>query len=160
MKHSALIPHVHRRLRFWLGIAAIGMMVSPLTVAEPMQPGLWQITLKSRVAATPDWNPDAFQLTQCLTEQDAENPDRLLTGLGTTGATGCEFLDRQATGQQLRFKVRCAGTLGIEGQGTVNFTATTVRGELTVRFAASEGATEAVEMQNQLQAVYVGPCSP
>jgi hypothetical protein len=143
-----------------MSMAAVWMAISPPVMAEEMLPGLWQITLTSRVAATPDWNPEPFQLTQCLTEQDAQNPDRLLTGLSTSGASGCEFSNRQAAEQQLRFEVRCAGTLGIAGQGTVDFTTTTVNGVLTVRFTAQDDATAPIEMRNQLQAVYQGPCSP
>ncbi|MCC6136612.1 MAG: DUF3617 domain-containing protein [Candidatus Contendobacter sp.] len=139
-------------------IAAILLAVSMNGIAEDIQPGLWRITLESRVAATPDWNPEPFQLSQCLTTADAQNPEQLLVGLSTSGVSGCEFLNRQASGQRLQFEVRCGGALGIQGQGTVDFTATTVAGVLNAHFAATDDAAEAVEMQNQLQAVYVGPC--
>jgi hypothetical protein len=160
MKNPIMILRVHRIPTFWLGVVVTWMVINPPAMAEGIRPGLWQITLTSRVAATPDWNPEPFQLTQCLTEQDAQNPDQLLTGLSTSGASGCEFSNRQASEQRLRFEVRCAGTLGITGQGTVDFTTTTVNGVLTVRFTALDDATAPVEMQNQLQAVYRGPCSP
>lgn len=147
--------------RFWPAMATVWMAISSLSaIAEEMLPGLWQITLTSRVAATPDWNPEPFQLTQCLTEQDVQNPDRLLTGLSTSGASGCAFSNRHAAGQHLDFAVRCDGALGIEGQGAVDFTTTTVKGVLTVRFTALDDATAPLEMQNQLQATYQGPCSP
>jgi hypothetical protein len=158
MKNPVMIVRVHRIPTFWLGVVVTWMAVTSPVMAEGIQPGLWQITLESRVAATADWNPEPFQLTQCLTEQDAQNPDRLLTGLSTSDASGCEFSNRQASEQHLRFEVRCAGTLGIAGQGRVDFTATTVKGVLTVRFTALDDATAPVEMQNQLQAVYLGPC--
>lgn len=144
---------LHRR---W--VAAILFATSMNGIAEDIQPGLWRITLESRVAATPDWNPEPFQLNQCLTIADAQNPEQLLIGLSTSGASGCEFLNRQTSGQRLQFEVQCSGTLGIHGQGTVDFTATTVTGILNARFAATDNTTEAVEMQNQLRAVYIGPC--
>ncbi len=146
-----------RQSRRW--VAAILLAASMNGIAEDIQPGLWQITLESRVVATPDWNPEPFQLSQCLTAADAQNPEQLLIGLSTTGASGCEFLNRQASGQHLQFEVQCGGALGIHGQGTVDFTAMTVTGVLNARFAATDDAAEAVEMQNQLRAVYVGPCS-
>ena len=139
-------------------VAAILLAVSMNGVAADIQPGLWRITLESRVAATPDWSPEPFELSQCLTAADAQNPEQLLIGLSTTGASGCEFLNRQASSQHLQFQVRCGGTLGIQGQGTVDFTATTVTGVLNARFAATDDAAEPVEIQNQLRAVYVGPC--
>ncbi len=160
MKNPVMHQPTHRISTFSMSMAAVWMAISLPTMAEEIRPGLWQITLTSRVAETPDWQPEPFQLTQCLTEQDAQNPDRLLTGLSTSGASGCEFSNRQAAGQHLRFAVRCAGTLGIEGQGAVDFTATTVKGVLTIRAASGDGSAALIEMQNQLQATYLGPCSP
>ncbi len=151
-----IAPH-EQKGRSW--IATILLVASVNGFAADIQPGLWQIILESRVAATPDWNPEPFTLTQCLTEQDAQRPDRLLTRLSTAGVSDCELHNRQASTSSLQFEVHCRGTLGIEGEGRVNFTATTVTGVLNARFAAIDGA-EAVEMQNQMQAVYVGPCPP
>ena len=129
-------------------------------VAEEIQPGFWRITLDSRVAATPDWNPEPFQLTQCLTEQDARQPERLLAGLGASGASGCEFPNRQASARHLNFDLQCGGDLKIEGHGEVEFTATHLNGFLNVRFAAREDGAETVDMQNRIEAVYLGDCPP
>ena len=159
MTMNRIVPTALRKQKGWPRVAAVLLAASASGFAADIQPGLWRITLASRVAATPDWNPEPFELTQCLTEQDAQRPDRLLARLSTAGASDCELLNRQASTSSLQFEVRCRGTLGIEGQGRVDFTATTVTGVLNARFAAIDGA-EAVEMQNQMQAVYVGPCSP
>jgi hypothetical protein len=129
-------------------------------VAEEIQPGLWRIALESRVAATPDWNPEPFQLTQCLTEQDARRPERLLASLGASGVSGCKFSNRQASARHLNFDLHCGGDPKIEGHGEVDFTATRLEGFLNVRFAASEDGAETVDMQNRMQAVYLGTCPP
>jgi hypothetical protein len=129
-------------------------------VAEEIQPGLWRITLESRVAATPNWNPDPFQHTQCLTEQDAQHPDQLLSSMATPGVSGCEFLNRQASAQHLNFDLRCGGELEIKGHGEVDFTATRLDGFLNVHFAAREDGAETIDMQNRIQAVYLGNCPP
>ena len=155
---TAWLVRIMPQYRSWLAVVLLAASASGF--AEDIQPGLWRITVESRVAATPDWNPQPFELTQCLTAQDAQNPERLLTGLSTAGASGCEFHNQQGSAQHRQFEVRCGGALAIQGQGSVDLTATTVSGVLNVRFAAPDGTTEAVEMQNQLRAVYVGPCPP
>ncbi|MDD5034740.1 MAG: DUF3617 family protein [Methylococcaceae bacterium] len=124
--------------------------------AEDIQPGLWRISLESRVAATPDWKPEPFELSQCLSESDAQNPDRLLTGMGAQGVSGCDFPNRQASGNNLKFDVSCGGSLGMKGHGEIHFTATTLDGFLDVSLTA--GANEKVEMQNKMHAIYLGPC--
>jgi hypothetical protein len=140
-----------------IALIAVGMTGA---VADDIQPGLWRITLESRVAATPDWNPEPFQLIQCLTKQDAQQPERLLASWGAAGASGCEFANRQASDQHLNFDLHCGGNLKIEGHGEVDFTATRLEGFLNVHFAASEDGAEPVDMQNRLQAVYLGTCPP
>jgi hypothetical protein len=138
-----------------LPLASIALIaLSGTAQAEDIKPGLWKISLESAVAATPDWKPQPFELTQCLTESDAKNPAPLLLGMGSTGATGCDFPSKQYSGNTMSFEVSCAGTLGIRGHGQISFTATTLDGFLNVNL----GDTQKVDMQNKIHAVYLGNC--
>ncbi len=134
-----------------LALLAIGAN----TWAEDIRPGLWKITLESSVAATPDWKPEPFELTQCLTEDDARHPERLLTGTGGPGVSGCDFPSRNYSGGHVSFEVSCAGELGLKGRGEMDFTATRIDGALDVNF----GAEERTDMGNKLHAVYLGSCA-
>ncbi len=140
----------------FLAYPALGLIAVATSsfAVEDIKPGLWKISLESGVAATPDWKPQPFELSQCLTAADAQNPDRLLLGMSSSGATGCDFLNRQYSGNTLTFDVSCAGTLGIKGHGQVTSTATSLDGFLNV----SVGGEEKVDMQNQLHASYLGDC--
>jgi len=123
---------------------------------EDINPGLWKISMESGVAATPDWKPEPFELSQCLTASDAQNPDQLLLGMSSSGATGCDILNRQYSGNTLTFDVSCAGTLGLKGHGQVTFTATSLDGTLDVTM----GGEEKIDMQNKIHASYLGVCPP
>ena len=123
---------------------------------EDINPGLWKISMESGVAATPDWKPEPFELSQCLNASDAQNPDQLLLGMSSSGATGCDILNRQYSGNTLTFDVSCAGTLGLKGHGQVSFTATSLDGTLDVTM----GGEEKIDMQNKIHASYLGDCSP
>ena len=130
------------------------LVVTSSFAVEDIRPGLWKISMESGVAATPDWKPQPFEISQCLTAADAQNPDRLLFGMSSSGATGCDFLNRQYSGNTLTFDVSCAGTLGIKGHGQVTYTATSFDGFLNV----SVGGEEKFDMQNKLHASYLGDC--
>jgi hypothetical protein len=136
-------------------LAAISLAaLFSIAQAEDIKPGLWKIAMNSSVQATPDWKPEVFELTQCLTESDAKNPARLLLGMGSTGATGCDFSNKQYSGNRLSFDVNCAGTLGIRGHGELTYTSTTLDGVLNVNL----GEAEKIDMQNQIHASYLGDC--
>jgi len=136
-------------------LAALALIASAhIAQAEDIRPGLWKISMESGVAATPDWKPQPFELTQCLTEADANNPAQLLLGMGSAGATGCDFSNKRYAGNTLSFDVSCAGTLGIHGNGKITYTATTLDGVLDVNM----GETAKVDMQNKIHASYLGEC--
>jgi hypothetical protein len=136
----------------------LSLAVSLPAHAEDIRPGLWRITLSSRVDAAPGWHPEPFELTQCLDAEDAKNPDKLLAGVGTTGASGCDFSNRKYTGGHLSFDVSCPGTLGLRGHGEMDFSATRLDGTLEARFADTVMAESQIAMQNQLHAEYLGEC--
>lgn len=136
----------------WIG-AALWMAAA---CADDIQPGLWKITLNAGVAASPDWRPDPFALTQCLSESDARDPARLFAGMGGAGVADCDFLNKNQSGGNLSFDIRCGGALGIAGHGDMRFSATAVEGTLTVLMG--EAGAEKVEMRSQIHAAYLGAC--
>lgn len=143
-------------MKIYLAFIPISLIALPLCslAAEDIKPGLWKISMESGVAATPEWKPQPFELTQCLSVADAQNPDKLMLGMSSAGAAGCDFLNRQYSGNTLNFDVSCTGTLGIKGHGEVTFTATSLDGFLNVTM----GGEEKIDMQNKLHASYLGDC--
>lgn len=125
-------------------ILAIGLTIlADLAHAEGVRPGLWKLSLESAVAQSPDWKPQPFDLTQCLTESDAQNPGSLLLGMSSPGASGCEFPSRQYVGNRFTFEVSCGGSLGLQGHGQLDYTATSLDGFIDV----TVGTLEKLAMQ-------------
>lgn len=139
--------------------AFVLIVVSGAASAEDMKPGLWKISLESRVPAAPDWTPEPFVATQCLTEEDARHPDRLMAGMAGQGVTGCDFANQDYSAGRLRFDVKCAGALGLAGQGEVTYSATRLDGNMDVSFADETQEGQKTVMQNQLHAEYLGQCN-
>lgn len=139
-----------RKTLFRIGLAVF----TSIAQAEDIRPGLWKIAMESTVAATPDWKPQPFEITQCLTEKDAQNPGPLLLGMSSPQANGCDFPSKQASDGKLSFEVSCGGSLGIKGHGQITYTATNMDGFIEVNL----GEAEKITMQNKVHATYIGDC--
>ena len=140
------------RIGWMAGLAAV--LAVPARAGD-LSPGLWEITLESRVAAQPGFAPAPFRVTQCLSAADAADPSRVLGPLSSQGAGDCTYLSREYSGDTLSFRMRCGGSLGIESQGRIRFGADTMEGSITAT-ANTGGST--VEMQNRVSARRLGGC--
>lgn len=124
-------------------------------LAADMSPGLWEITLETRVAAQPGFAPEPFRLQQCLTAADAHDPSALLGAMANPGASGCTYSHKAYAGNSFRFSMQCAGGLAIQSQGEVTFTADTMDGSIT---SAANVGSEKIELSNKVFARRLGGC--
>ena len=123
--------------------------------AEDLSPGLWEITVGSRVGAAPGWAPAPFNLMQCLTANDARDPSKLIGSISTPGATGCSYTERNYSGSTFQFALDCSGSYGIKSRGSVTFSASNFSGEIT---ATGKVAGQATEFQNRVSGTRLGDC--
>ncbi|HEY0664947.1 MAG TPA: DUF3617 family protein [Gallionella sp.] len=98
--------------------------------AGDIQPGLWELTMETSVPATPDFSMPPNTVSQCLTEQDAQDPSSVLGSVANPGASDCTFSEKRFSGNTLHFRMQCAGTLGMQTQGDVTYTATSIEGDI------------------------------
>jgi hypothetical protein len=125
------------------------------SLAADVSPGLWEIALESRVAASPEFAPAPFRLTQCLSAEDAREPGRLLGQIANPGAAGCTYSERRYSGDSFSFTLQCTGSYAIVSRGMVSFTSDTMNGSIN---ATANIAGTSVEMQNKVSARRVGGC--
>ncbi len=133
--------------------AILAALAGAPALAADIQPGQWEIAIETL-------SPVAQRqtVTQCLTEADARDPSRVLMGTGPAGAQGCGLEDQRDTGSRMEFSVRCTGSLPISGRGSVDYTATTLHGEMTLEFQG-QGASPAGGISSRMSARRVGACS-
>ena len=131
------------------------MFMSTVALADDISPGSWQIMMETRVPAEPGFAPPAFQLTQCLTAEDARDPSRVLGGVSNPGASGCNYTDKSYSGNTFTFAMTCGGGYGIKASGRIAFTANSMDG--TIESTASV-AGKPVETQNKISARRLGSC--
>jgi hypothetical protein len=130
-------------------------MIANAAWAEDIQPGLWELSLETSVPASPGFSLPPTTVNQCLTEQDAQDPSGVLGRAANPGASDCTFSEKSYSGNTLHFKMQCAGTLGLQTQGDVTYTATTIEGSL-VTTASVLG--EATELRSKISARRIGDC--
>lgn len=141
---------------FWMAAAVpLAIAFSPRAVATDLSPGLWEITLETRVAAEPGFTPEPVRLQQCLTAADARDPSALLGGLANPGASGCSYSGKSYSGSMFRFSMRCAGSFGVKARGEVTFSADAMTG--TISAIAAVGGKK-TELSNKISARRIGGC--
>ena len=131
------------------------IFMSTAALADDISPGSWQIMVETRVPAEPGFAPPAFQLTQCLTAEDARDPSRVLGGVSNPGASGCNYTDKSYSGNTFTFAMTCGGGYGIKASGRIAFTANSMDG--TIQSTANV-AGKPVETQNKISARRLGGC--
>ena len=120
-----------------------------------IQPGLWELTMETRVAASPDFAPAPTSINQCLTAQDAQDPSRVLGGVANPGASDCTYTEKNFVGSTFRFKMQCAGSFGIQTRGEITYSATSMQGDI-VSTASVLG--QATELKSKITARRLGDC--
>jgi hypothetical protein len=130
--------------------------VAPLAFAQDVQPGLWQISLETRVPSEPGFQPPPYTMNQCITAEDAKDPGMLFSKMGNGGASGCRYSDRNYHGgNTFTFAMSCKGTYAIQSKGQVSFTKTTMDGNMSALATVND---KDVETQNKITARRVGGC--
>jgi len=129
--------------------------MAPASFAADIQSGLWELVVESRVAAAPDFSPEPVTIKQCLTEQDAQDPSRVLGGLTNPGATDCTYTEKSFSGNVFHFKMQCAGSFGIHASGEVAYSATSINGCIT---SMANMAGQATTLQSRITARRLGAC--
>lgn len=142
------------RLRF-LPLTALLTIALP-TLAADIQPGMWALSMESKVASMPDFAPPPYTQDQCLTAQDAKDPSRVLGSVANPGANDCTYTEKDFSGDTFRFKMKCAGSLGIQASGEISYSATTMQGNITTT-ASVQGQT--TEFLLKVSAHRTGSCS-
>lgn len=140
-----------------LKIITLAMLATfaPTAFAEDIQPGLWELVLETRVPASPDFSPAPNTVNQCLTAQDAQDPSRVLSNAANPGASDCTFTEKSLAGNTLHFKMQCAGTLGMQTQGEITYSDTSMEGNI---ISTANVMGETTEIQSKVTAHRLRGC--
>jgi uncharacterized protein DUF3617 len=130
------------------------LSVTP-SFADDVSPGMWEISMETRVPDQPGFAPPPFSTKQCFSAEDARDPSRVLAQVANPGASDCRYTNKNYSGNTFNFTMECAGSYGIKSTGRVTFTSTTLDG--TIEGTAKVGENT-VQTQNKLSGRRVGSC--
>ncbi|HYD33271.1 MAG TPA: DUF3617 family protein [Methylophilaceae bacterium] len=98
-----------------------------LHAAEP-RPGQWNLSVTTTAeGAEGTFGP--YTSSQCLSEEDVRNPEKLLA---QNGVNSCTYGDRVYQGGTFSFTVQCGGAIPMSGSGRINYTADTLQGTMDI----------------------------
>lgn len=108
-------------------LLALVWPVITLQAAEP-RPGLWNLTVTT-TAEGADGVFGPYTSSQCLTEEDVRNPEKLLA---ENGANACTYGNKVYQGSSFSFTVQCGGAVPMSGSGKINYTSDTLQGTMDI----------------------------
>ena len=135
--------------------ASFALFLTAGAQAQDISPGLWQLSVETRVSAAPGFAPAPYTLNQCFTAADARDPSRVLGGVANPGASDCTYTDKAYRGNTFRFTMQCGGAFAISTRGEVSFTATTLDGTIT---ASADVGGQKTEFSNRISGRRIGGC--
>lgn len=119
--------------------------------ADDVLPGLWTITL-TMTAAGMENELGPYTRTQCITREDAQNPDKLFAEMGGS----CTYGDKQYQGSSFTFSVQCSGIVPMQGKGEVIFGANAFDGSIAIEANVSDMGP--LQTKSQVKGTRLGDC--
>ena len=126
-------------------------MSAGVHAAEP-RPGLWDLSVTT-TAEGADGVFGPYTSSQCLTEEDVRNPEKLLA---QNGVNACTYSDRVYRDGNFSFSVQCGGTIPMSGSGRISYTADSLQGTMDI---AADLQGLPVNTHSTVSGKRVGDCS-
>lgn len=102
--------------------------LAPVSQAAEPRPGLWNLTVTT-TAEGADGVFGPYTSSQCLTEEDVRNPEKLLA---QNGVNACTYGDKVYRGGTFSFTVQCGGTIPMSGSGRIQYTTDSLQGTMDI----------------------------
>jgi hypothetical protein len=135
-----------KKLAFFVLLAAAPAAVH----AETIEPGEWEFTSTTQSPMLS--KPQVMTARKCLTQEDADNPDRWMRP--RTGQGECQFTYGEKSSDTVSWKMSCPKT-NMTGSGTGRVRRDTMETDVQI---AGEAQGRKFEMRTRMTGRRVGPC--
>jgi hypothetical protein len=133
-----------------LALAALLAAAPVALLAEPIEPGEWEFTSTTQSPMLP--KPQVMTARKCLTQEDADNPDRWMRP--RTGQGECQFTYGEKSSDTVSWKMSCPKS-NMTGSGTGRVRRNTMETDVQI---AGEAQGRKFEMRARMTGRRVGPC--
>ncbi len=126
------------------------LLVGTASAAPPMNPGQWQVTIKTEMPGIPVPIPPITQ-THCLTEED------MVPQKGEPGQN-CKTVDYNVSGSKVTWRMICTGDPGeTESRGEITYSGDTFKG--SAKTTVDVPGQGQMTMTNQMNGKRIGSCT-
>jgi len=127
------------------------LLLVPLAAAADLEAGNWQLTVSAGVAGAPPM--PAQTRTQCLSPQDARDPNRVF---GPSSDPNCSFSNKSDSGSVFTFTVSCSGAVPVDGSGRVQYGRDSMSADMELH---GEANGQKFSTTSHVTGRRIGPCS-
>ena len=137
--------------------AAIAASVSLAAQPSPRIDGNWEVTVQMEMPNMPQgMTMPAMKMTQCVTPEDAKDPQKLMPQQQTQGNNDCKVSDYKMEGNKASWKMACTTPQPMSGDGEFVYGTDNYTG--TMRMTTSRGG-QPMTMNMKYAAKRLGDCT-
>lgn len=96
------------------------LLASAVVVGQgPRRDGRWEVRMQMEMPGMPA-NMPPMTMTQCVTEDEADNPEKMLPqAQGSAAGDKCTMADRKISGNKITWTMKCEGADAMSGAGEI-----------------------------------------
>ncbi|MGE3519384.1 MAG: DUF3617 domain-containing protein, partial [Vicinamibacterales bacterium] len=134
------------------------LSVSTLAQTGPRRDGNWEVTVEMSMPGMPaGMAMPPMKVTQCITPQDAQDPEKLVPRQPQQSNMGdCAMSDYKVDGNKVSWKMACNGRQKMTGTGEFIYTATSYTGTMQMNM---EGGNMPGAMTMKYSGKRLGDCT-
>jgi len=140
-----------RPVSVFAAIAFTTVLSWTVSAQEPVRDGRWEISMEMEMPGMPMKMP-AVKTTQCVTKEQAEDPNQSLPKGSQDKNTDCKVSDHKVVGNKVTWTMKCEGKNPMTGQGEIVYGTNAYDGWMKMK-------TDAGEMTMKYTGKRLGDCT-
>jgi hypothetical protein len=113
-------------LRHAVAVTSLFVCAAALDAQGPRQDGQWEVKVEMSMPGLPEMPP--MTQTQCITPEDAKNPQKAMPQGGPGDSSNCKIGDYKTSGSKVTWTVKCEGPQPLTGTGDFTYVGDTFTG--------------------------------
>lgn len=113
-------------LRYAAALVAALVTAVAAHAQSPRQDGQWEVKIEMSMPGLPEMPP--MTQTQCITPEEARNPQKALPQGGPGDQSNCKISDYKTTGNKVTWSLKCEGPPPMSGTGDFTYVGDTYTG--------------------------------
>ena len=105
-------------MKFWYGVIGAGVVCASLFAQGPRRDGRWELKIEMEM---PGMKMPQMTSIQCITKEQASNPELSVPQPGRGGPGNCKVSDYKFVGNKATWSMKCEGPDAMSGTGEITY---------------------------------------